>query len=57
MSIFTLGASLQMIDRTYGRLAQDAENQDRELLNAYDAATRSASGHVVGTEFKEDAAL
>jgi hypothetical protein len=44
VSIFTLGTSLQMIDRTYGHLAQDVENQDRELPNAYDAATRSAVG-------------
>jgi integrase len=57
MSIFTLsrrmGTSVQMIDRTYGHLAQDAEDQDRELLDAYDAAARSTSGHVVGTEIGE----
>jgi len=50
MSIFTLarrmGTSVQMIDATYGHLARDAEDQDRELLDAYD----SANGHVVGTE-------
>ena len=48
MSIFTLarrmGTSVQMIDSTYGHLAQDAEDQDRGLLDAYDAR-----GHVVGT--------
>jgi hypothetical protein len=42
MSIFTLarrmGTSVQMIDSTYGHLAQDAEDQDRGLLDAYDAA-------------------
>jgi len=54
MSIFTLarrmGTSLQMIDRTYGHLAQDAEDQDRDLLDAYDDAARNGGGHVVGTE-------
>jgi integrase len=50
MSIFTLarrmGTSVQMIDATYGHLARDAEDQDRDLLDAYD----DANGHVVGTE-------
>ena len=50
MSIFTLarrmGTSVQMIDATYGHLARDAEDQDRELLDAYD----TANGHAVGTE-------
>jgi integrase len=50
MSIFTLarrmGTSVQVIDATYGHLALDADEHDRELLDAYDAA----SGHVVGTE-------
>jgi integrase len=54
MSIFTLarrmGTSLQMIDRTYGHLAQDAEEQDRDLLDAYDVTARNGSGHAVGTE-------
>jgi hypothetical protein len=53
-SIFTLarrmGTSVQMIDSTYGHLAQDAEDQDRGLLDAYDAA----SGHVVGTAGEVD---
>jgi hypothetical protein len=39
--IFTLarrmGTSVQMIDTTYGHLAQDAEDQDRALLDAYDS--------------------
>jgi integrase len=52
MSIFTLarrmGTSVQMIDSTYGHLAQDAEDQDRGLLDAYDDAS-DARGHVVGT--------
>jgi hypothetical protein len=33
-----------------GHLAQDAEDQDRSLLDAYDAAARNGSGHVVGRE-------
>jgi integrase len=52
MSIFTLarrmGTSVQMIDSTYGHLAQDAEDQDRGLLDAYDDAS-DPRGHVVGT--------
>ena len=47
MSIFTLsrrmGTSVQMIDVTYGHLARDAEDHDRELLDAYDR-TPSAVG-------------
>jgi hypothetical protein len=39
-----------MIDRTYGHLAQDAEEQDRVLLDAYDAAARNGAGHAVGTK-------
>ena len=45
MSIFTLarrmGTSVQMIDATYGHLARDAEDQDRDGLDAYD----NANGH------------
>ncbi|HEY0345348.1 MAG TPA: site-specific integrase [Solirubrobacteraceae bacterium] len=58
MSIFTLarrmGTSVQMIDRTYGHLAQDAEDQDRELLDAYDAA--NDAGHAVGATDELDGA-
>ena len=50
MSIFTLarrmGTSVPVIDATYGHLAIDADGNDRDLLDAYDAAR----GHVVGTE-------
>ena len=57
MSIFTLarrmGTSAQMIDATYGHLARDAEDQDRELLNVYDNANR----HVVGAELAGDEPL
>jgi len=58
MSIFTLarrmGTSVQMIDSTYGHLAQDAEDQDRGLLDAYDDANDPGCGHVVGTESVAD---
>jgi len=33
-----------MIDRTYGHLAPDAEDQDRDLLDAYDATPATAVG-------------
>jgi len=39
---------LKMIDATYGHLAQDAEGQERDLLDTYDAAN-SGCGHAVGT--------
>jgi hypothetical protein len=39
-----MGTSVQMIDRTYGHLAQDAEDQDRELLDAYAKAPATAVG-------------
>ena len=49
MSIFTLarrmGTSVPVIDATHGHLAIDADGNDRDLLDAYDAAR----GHVVGT--------
>jgi len=54
MSIFTLarrmGTSVQMIDRTYGHLAHDAEDRDRELLEAFDEGPSRSYGHAVGTE-------
>src|SRR5262245_52923859 len=57
MSIFTLarrmGTSVQVIDQTYGHLAQDADEHDRDLLDAYDA--KVARGHVVGTESGDQA--
>jgi hypothetical protein len=34
-----MGTSLEMIDRTYGHLAPDAEAVELALLNAYDAKT------------------
>jgi hypothetical protein len=46
-----MGTSVQVIDATYGHLAHDADDHDRELLDIYDAAT--TTGHVVGTEFAD----
>jgi integrase len=41
VSLFALarrmGTSVEMIDRTYGHLAPDAEEYERGLLDAYDA--------------------
>jgi integrase len=60
MSIFTLsrrmGTSVQMIDRTYGHLARDADDYDRGLLDAYDQA-EAGFGHVVGTISPENQPL
>jgi integrase len=44
-----LGTSVDMIDRTYGHLAPDAEALELALLNAYDAE-KQASGHLSATE-------
>jgi integrase len=44
VSLFSLsrrmGTSVEMIDRTYGHLAPDAEECERGLLDAYDAKPR-----------------
>jgi integrase len=52
VSLFTLsrrmGTSVEMIDRTYGHLAPDAEEFERGLLDAFDAKTE-AFGHGVDT--------
>jgi integrase len=53
VSLFSLarrmGTSLDMIDRTYGHLAPDAEEYERGLLDAYDAKT-TAFGQLSGSE-------
>ena len=36
-----LGTSVEMIDRTYGHLAPDAEEYERGLLDAYDAREKA----------------
>jgi hypothetical protein len=43
-----MGTSVKLIDATYGHLAQDAEDQDRTLMDAYDVASNGC-GHVVDT--------
>jgi integrase len=52
LSIFTLarrmGTSVEMIERTYGHLASDAEAYERDLLDTYDE--RTASRAVIGEE-------
>jgi integrase len=57
-SIFTLarrmGTSVQMIDDTYGHLARDADDQDRELLNAFDESADESNGHDAGTDSPEE---
>lgn len=58
MSIFTLarrmGTSVQMIDNTYGHLARDADDQDRGMLDAFDAAADATNGHDVGTDSTDE---
>lgn len=53
VSLFSLarrmGTSVEMIDRTYGDLAPDAEDYERTLLDAYDAKSE-AFGHGSGIE-------
>ena len=53
MSLFTLarrmGTSVDMIDRTYGHLAPDAEDYERGLLDAFDTKTE-AFGHLSGID-------
>jgi len=47
VDLFTLsrrmGTSLAMIDQTYGHLALDADERERALLDAYDAAAVAVS--------------
>jgi integrase len=46
VSLFTLsrrmGTSVEMIDRTYGHLAPDAEDYERRLLDTFDASATAA---------------
>jgi hypothetical protein len=48
MGIFTLArrlaTSVKMIDATHGHLAQDAEDQDGERFDAYDAGAGNGMG-------------
>ena len=54
VSLFSLsrrmGTSVEMIDRTYGHLAPDAEDYERALLDAYDSrevAVEGACGEIM----------
>jgi hypothetical protein len=43
---------VQTIDATYGHLARDTDEQDRDMLDAHDTA--NGGEHVVGTEDGEN---
>jgi integrase len=53
VSLFALarrmGTSLDMIDKTYGHLAPDADEYELGLLDAFDARVSSANGHLSDT--------
>lgn len=53
VSLFALarrmGTSLEMIDKTYGHLAPDADEYELGLLDAFDAQTSTADGHLLDT--------
>jgi hypothetical protein len=48
-----IGTSVQVIDATYGHLARDADDHDRELLHAFD----DRRGHAVGTDSTDEDAI
>lgn len=43
-----MGTSLGKIDATYGHLAPDTEECERELLNAYDETRTAGPGLLLG---------
>lgn len=51
VSLFALarrmGTSLEMIDKTYGHLAPDADEYELGLLDAFDARVLAADGHIL----------
>lgn len=53
VSLFALarrmGTSLEMIDKTYGHLAPDADEYELGLLDAFDALISGADGHFLDT--------
>ena len=53
VSLFALarrmGTSLEMIDKTYGHLAPDADDYELGLLDAFDARVSSSLGHLLDT--------
>jgi integrase len=44
-----MGTSLEMIDKTYGHLAPDADDYELGLLDAFDARISGADGHFLDT--------
>ena len=44
-----MGTSLEMIDKTYGHLAPDADEHELGLLDAFDARIFAADGHILDT--------
>jgi hypothetical protein len=42
-----MGTSLEMIDKTYGHLAPDADEYELGLLDAFDARISRAGGHLL----------
>jgi len=53
LSLFALasrmGTSLEMIDKTYGHLAPDADDYELGLLDAFDARDSEVVGHLLDT--------
>jgi integrase len=53
ISLFALarrmGTSLEMIDKTYGHLAPDADEYELGLLDAFDARVSASAGHLLDT--------
>jgi integrase len=53
VSLFALarrmGTSLEMIDKTYGHLAPDADEHELGLLDAFDARNSRPDGHILDT--------
>jgi hypothetical protein len=44
-----MGTSLEMIDKTYGHLAPDADEYELGLLDAFDARILREDGHLLDT--------
>jgi hypothetical protein len=44
-----MGTSVEMIDKTYGHLAPDADEYELSLLDTFDAHISPAVGHLSGT--------
>ena len=50
VNIFTrMGTSVKMIDKTYGHLAANADEYERELLDGYDDAQENGNGRFPGS--------